>query len=82
MKTESMHQLRLSVDIRALKEHEFTAQLAFRFKAFPSLGLPAFRSPSFPVTNPRAEIQLRDCFQSGFFQASAAEMGSKLANGL
>ena len=79
MKNEnSNHQLRISIDLHALKEHEFTAQLSLRYKANPSLGLPNFRSASMAVSNPRVEIQLRDCFQSGYFQASASDMKGRL----
>ena len=79
MKNEnSNHQLRISIDLHALKEHEFTAQLSLRYKANPSLGLPHFRSASMAVPNPRVEIQLRDCFQSGYFQASASDMKGRL----
>jgi hypothetical protein len=56
MKNEnSNHQLRLSIDIKALKDHEFTAQLSLRYKANPSLGLPHFRSASIAVPNARVE---------------------------
>jgi hypothetical protein len=80
MKSEnSNHQLRISIDLRALKDHEFTAQLSLRYKANPSLGLPAFRSASVAVPNPRVEVHLRDCFQSGYFQSSSGEIGGRLA---
>jgi hypothetical protein len=83
MKSEnSNHQLRLSIDLRALKDHEFTAQLSLRYKANPSLGLASFRSASLAVSNPRVEVQLRDCFQSGYFQTSAGEMAARLAQSL
>lgn len=73
MKNEnSNHQLRISIDIRSLKEHEFTAQLSLRYKPNSSLGLPGFRSASIPISNPRVEVMLKDCFQSGYFQTSAS----------
>lgn len=80
MKNESAnHQMRLSVDLRAVKEQEFTAQLSLRYAAVPALGLPAFRSPSLPLPNPRLELPLKDCFQTAYFQATAADMHAKLA---
>jgi hypothetical protein len=72
------HQLRFSLDLRSIKEHEFTAQLSLRYPPIPSLGLPAFRSASMAVPNPRVETMLKDCFLSGYFQASAVEMPVKL----
>lgn len=30
------------------------------------------------ISNARAEVQLKDCFQSGYFQTSAGEMNSRL----
>lgn len=80
MKTEnSNHQLRISLDLRSLKDHEFTAQLSLRYRANPSLGLPNFRSASIAVPNPRVEVQLRDCFQSGYFQSSSADIAGRMA---
>jgi hypothetical protein len=73
------HQMRISVDLRALKDHDFTAQLSLRYAANPFLGLSSFRSPSIPVPNARAEINLKDCFLSGYFQAKATDMPDKLS---
>lgn len=72
------HQLRLSIDLRSLKEHEFTAQLSLRYSAVAALGLSAFQSASIAVPNPRVETALKDCFLSGYFQASGADMSVKL----
>jgi hypothetical protein len=83
MKNESAnHQLRFSIDLHGLKDHEFTAQLSLRYSAVPALGLAAFRSPSIAVPNPRVEITLRDCFLTGYFQASMADVAEKLSHKL
>lgn len=34
------------------------------------------------VSNPRSEVQLKDCFQSGYFQTTAGEMGSRLGQSI
>ena len=79
MKTESSnHQLRFSIDIRSLKDHEFTAQLSIRYNAIAALGLASFRSPAIPIANPRVETTIRDCFLTGYFQASMADVADKL----
>jgi hypothetical protein len=79
MKNENPnHQMRVSVDLRAVKEQDFTAQLSLRYAAVPALGLPAFRSPSLALPNPRVEVPLKDCFQTGYFLATAADMQAKL----
>jgi hypothetical protein len=80
MKSESSnHQLRFSIDIRSLKEHEFTAQLSIRYNAISALGLASFRSPSIPIANPRVETTIRDCFLTGYFQASMVDVADKLS---
>jgi len=61
------HQMRISIDLRALKDHDFTAQLSLRYAANPALGLSLFRSPSIAIPNARAEVTLKDCFLSGYF---------------
>ena len=73
------HQLRFSLDLRSIKEHEFTAQLSLRYSAITALGLPSFRSASIPISNAKAETMLKDCFLSGYFQASGADMASKIS---
>jgi hypothetical protein len=72
------HQLRFSLDLRSIKEHEFTAQLSLRYAPIAALGLPSFRSASIAIANPRAEVMLKDCFLNGYFQASSADIPSKL----
>ena len=71
--SEEKNQLRLSVDIRSLKEHEFTAQLYFSYKSQPELGIKNFRSsPSLAITNPRVEVEINNCFRSYMFEATRA----------
>lgn len=49
---ERKHQLRLSIDIRSIKDHDFTAQLYFKYASIPDLNVKAFKSaPTLPLTN-------------------------------
>ena len=83
MKKESAnHQLRFSIDLRSLKEHEFTAQLSLRYGAISALGLSSFRSSSIAVPNARVETSLKDCFLSGYFEASMVDVEEKLGQKL
>ena len=52
--SEERNQLRVSIDVKAVKEQEFTAQLYIQYKGIPDLGIKSFRStPSIAVNNPR-----------------------------
>ena len=82
MKDNPIHQLRLSIDLRNISQHEFTAQLFLRYAAYVPLGLPAFRSPSHPIPNAKVETPLKDCFATGYFQASASNVPDKLTHSL
>lgn len=54
MSQNKNHQLRLSVDIRSIKEHEFTAQLYIKYNGINNLSLRSFRSsPTLSVNNPK-----------------------------
>lgn len=69
MSESKNHQLRLSIDIRSIKDHEFTAQLYIKYGAILTLGIKPFRSsPTISVNNPKAELNLSaNCFASGYF---------------
>ena len=54
MNENKNHQLRLSIDIRSLKDHEFTAQLYLKYNSIQALSLKNFRSsPTLAVNNPK-----------------------------
>lgn len=59
-------------------DHEFTAQLSLRYSAISALGMSSFRSSSIAVPNARVETVLKDCFQTGYFKASMADVAEKL----
>lgn len=81
MSESKNHQLRLSVDVRSIKDHQFTAQLYLKYIAIPSLGIKSFRtSPTISVNNPKAEFNLSaSCFTSGYFEAGPGEVENKLS---
>ena len=81
MSQSKSHQLRLSIDIRSLKDHEFTAQLYIKYNGVQSLGLKPFRSsPTIAVNNPKAEFNLSaNCFVSGYFEAGPGEVEDKIS---
>lgn len=82
MKDNPTNQLRLSVDLRSISQHDFTAQLFFKYNPHTPLGLPALRSASQPIPNPKVETPLKDCFQTGYFQGSSDEIADKLTHNL
>jgi hypothetical protein len=46
------HQLRLSIDIRSIKDHDFTAQLYLKYNSILELTIKNFRSsPTLAVNN-------------------------------
>lgn len=38
------HQMRLSIEIISIKDHEFTAQALFKYSSIPDLGIKHFQS--------------------------------------
>lgn len=79
MKNDSPnHQLRFSIDLRSIVDHEFTAQLSLRYSAIGELGMSSFRSSSIALPNARVETALKDCFLTGYFKASMADVAEKL----
>lgn len=71
----------MSIDVRSIKDHEFTAQLYLKYNAIPNLGIKTFRSsPTISVNNPKAEFNLSaSCFTSGYFEAGPGEVENKLS---
>lgn len=54
MSQNQKHQLRLSIDLRSIKEQNFTAQMYLKYASIPSLNIKNFRSaPTIPINNPK-----------------------------
>jgi hypothetical protein len=72
MSEAAIHQLRLSIDIKSIKDHEFTAQLYVKYNAIHELGIDNYRSsPTLSLNNQRIETQFKDCFGFYYFQTNS-----------
>lgn len=73
------HRLKLSIDVKSIKDQEFIGQLFVRYPALPELGVKQFRSaPTLAVTATKVEYALPNAFASYYFEASGQNIAEKM----
>lgn len=67
--------MRLSIDVRAIKDHNFTAQFYVKYASIAELGVRHFKSsPAMPLTTIKMETSLNNCFGFYNFEASSTDL--------
>ncbi len=71
---DNTHRMRLSIDISEFKDHDFTANLYFKYLPLPELNVKLFKSSAIPVTSPKATIFMKECFKAYQFDATKEDL--------
>lgn len=80
---QKLHRLKLSVDVKSIKDQDFIGQVFARYPALPDLGVRQFRSsPTLAITATKVEFQLPNAFASYYFEASGQNIAEKMRSTL
>jgi hypothetical protein len=69
--SQKAHRLKLSIDVKSIKDQEFLGQIFIKYNALTDVGVRSFRNaPTLPISAAKIEYQIPNAFASYFFEAT------------